>query len=860
MFNKCPEIIKIILVCLGLSIQLLAEPFTFPRTSHVFLQTNGPEAEYNDGDWWTNQHPDAGNGDHIYRLVVPANVAPETEITIEIYDPESWSTIDARDLDEERKRGTAWDETTFELYYEQETTPLHAVTYPPSDATHELWIPFHTFTVGTNTGIYYLHSRTALDDQNSYQLRIAESDPDGIPNNGDELVLQGLHTTMQIFSGGNVTLWFFSDGQSTLNLFNFDMDNTEPGQTLEYTDPLGNTFTGTRSGDMLWNTGSSELPTAGGDEFVDPAPGWWHADFSMGDFNQFIFYGPPFHDTEPTSPELQLIKDDGVDLVRIGREYTAHLTLSNQGSTAAIDVRVTDSLPEGTEFVSATLNGTYSQADHTVSWTLGSPLLPGESILLDVTFTVLASAPQEMINCALVSFEDALGNRYPQLESCDTNMLDRLNTLISGRVWNDENENGIQDNQEPGMTGIPVQLYNSQDQVIATTMTGTNGSYEFQEIDPGDYYLSFDSPDTYIFTLQDVDDDALDSDANPLNGFTAIFSLNRDEQLDHMDAGLIRNYLADLQIEKSVDSLQVHINNIATFTLNCTNLGPDTAKEVQILDILPKGLDFIDSSPAQTAGPNPLIWNIGDLLPDEEFEITVRTRANNTNLGDNLNQATIGSSISSDPNRNNNQDDITVTVLVPIELSSFSAHSSEGIVKLIWTTESESDNAGFLIYRAKQEKGDYTQITQNMIPGQGNSQTSKTYRYEDKDPGLAPNQDYWYKLVDIDFNGVTTEHGPINVTMAKPNEYELMQNYPNPFNPETLIRFKVKQAGHVRLGVYNMKGQLIRTLAQGPIQAGAHTVVWDGRDYNGRMVPSGPYLYTIEINNFEQTRKMMLLK
>ncbi len=860
MFNKCPDIIKIMLACLVFSTQLVADPFYFPRSSNVFLQTNGPEAEFNDGDWWTNQHPDAGNSDHIYRLVVPATVSPETEITIEIYDPESWSTIDARDLDEERKRGTAWDETTFELYYEQDPTPLHSMTYQPSNATHELWVPFHSFTVGTHTGIYTLHSRTALDDQNSYQLRIEESDPDGIPHSGDELVLQALHTSMQILRGGDVTLWFFSDGESNLNLFNFDMDNTEPGQTLVYTDPLGNTYSGTRSGDMLWNTGSAELPTEGGDEFPDPAPGWWKAEFSMGDLNQFIFYGPPFHDTEPTMPDIQLIKDDGVDLVRIGRDYTAQLVLTNQGSDAAIDVRVNDSLPPGVEFISANLAGSYSPTEHSVSWNLSDPLLPGESIILELTFQIQPDAPQEMINCAIVSFQDALGNRFPEVESCDTNTLDRLNTLLSGRVWNDANENGLQDNQESGMPGILVQLYNSQDQEIASIQSGMNGAYEFEEIDSGEYYLGFDAPETHIFTLQDVDDDAIDSDANPLNGYTPLFTLSRDQHIDHMDAGLIRNYLADLQVEKSVDSLQVHINNIATFILNCTNLGPDTAKNVQILDILPNGLDFIDASPAQTAGPNPLIWNIGDLLPDEEYEITVRTRANNTNLGDNLNQVTIGSSISSDPNRNNNQDNITVTVLVPIELSSFSAHSNEGVVELKWTTESESDNAGFLIYRADHEKGDYKRITQNMIPGQGNSQISKTYRYEDKDSGLAPDQDYWYKLVDIDFNGVSTEHGPINVTMAKPSDYKLMQNYPNPFNPETLIRFQIKQAGDILLNAYNMKGQHIRTLVQGPIQAGAHTVIWDGRDHNGRMVPSGSYLYTIGINEFEQTRKMLLLK
>jgi hypothetical protein len=88
----------------------------------------------------------------------------------------------------------------------------------------------------------------------------------------------------------------------------------------------------------------------------------------------------------------------------------------------------------------------------------------------------------------------------------------------------------------------------------------------------------------------------------------------------------------------------------------------------------------------------------------------------------------------------------------------------------------------------------------------------------------------------------------------------LSQNYPNPFNPQTTIAFSVKERGMVNLKVYNVAGQLVRTLANEQFAAGAHTKVWDGRNDSGQPVSSGVYFYKLVANNFAQTKKMVLLK
>lgn len=88
----------------------------------------------------------------------------------------------------------------------------------------------------------------------------------------------------------------------------------------------------------------------------------------------------------------------------------------------------------------------------------------------------------------------------------------------------------------------------------------------------------------------------------------------------------------------------------------------------------------------------------------------------------------------------------------------------------------------------------------------------------------------------------------------------LEQNYPNPFNPITTIRFSCAKAGDAVLNIYNMKGQIIRRLADGNYPAGQHSVVWDGTDDNGMPVSSGLYMYRLDFGGVSSTRKMLLMK
>jgi hypothetical protein len=98
-----------------------------------------------------------------------------------------------------------------------------------------------------------------------------------------------------------------------------------------------------------------------------------------------------------------------------------------------------------------------------------------------------------------------------------------------------------------------------------------------------------------------------------------------------------------------------------------------------------------------------------------------------------------------------------------------------------------------------------------------------------------------------------------NDPVAVPGAH-LMGSYPNPFSQNTSIRYEMMKDAKVSLAVYNVKGQLVRTLESGLKAAGNHEIVWDGKDNHGNQMASGIYIYQFNTGNVKQTQKAILLK
>ena len=102
--------------------------------------------------------------------------------------------------------------------------------------------------------------------------------------------------------------------------------------------------------------------------------------------------------------------------------------------------------------------------------------------------------------------------------------------------------------------------------------------------------------------------------------------------------------------------------------------------------------------------------------------------------------------------------------------------------------------------------------------------------------------------------------GSIPVQMALPLEFALESNAPNPFNPTTSIAFSLPETGRATLNIYNISGQLVRTLVDGQVEAGRHNVTWNGCDALGHEAAAGVYIYRLTSPSGVMTRRMVLAR
>jgi hypothetical protein len=119
----------------------------------------------------------------------------------------------------------------------------------------------------------------------------------------------------------------------------------------------------------------------------------------------------------------------------------------------------------------------------------------------------------------------------------------------------------------------------------------------------------------------------------------------------------------------------------------------------------------------------------------------------------------------------------------------------------------------------------------------------------------------------LDVEGTSVTHLTVSVVLpvaleenVLPSEFQLDANYPNPFNPYTEIRYNTPETSHVTIRVFNVQGQLVKTLVDEITEPGRHSVRWDGQNMAGLPVSSGVYLYRMTSGTFHDVQSMVLLK
>ena len=188
---------------------------------------------------------------------------------------------------------------------------------------------------------------------------------------------------------------------------------------------------------------------------------------------------------------------------------------------------------------------------------------------------------------------------------------------------------------------------------------------------------------------------------------------------------------------------------------------------------------------------------------------------------------------------------------LPMELTSFISVIKKNDITLKWTTSSENNNERFEIERSITDSKEWKMV--GAVPGFGNSSIPVSYSFTDRALNTG---NYNYRLKQIDFNGDFKYHYLSNdVSIETPVKYNLSQNYPNPFNPVTRIDFEIPQDGNVNISVYDNSGKLVTTITNGFKTAGYYTSYFNASDLS-----SGVYFYRLESQNFNQVKKMTLIK
>ncbi|MDR3665707.1 MAG: T9SS type A sorting domain-containing protein, partial [Ignavibacteriaceae bacterium] len=188
--------------------------------------------------------------------------------------------------------------------------------------------------------------------------------------------------------------------------------------------------------------------------------------------------------------------------------------------------------------------------------------------------------------------------------------------------------------------------------------------------------------------------------------------------------------------------------------------------------------------------------------------------------------------------------------VTPVELTHFSSSINNKKVELNWETVTETNNYGFEVERTYEDDPHW--LTIGLVKGYGSSSSPHSYSFLDTPAQIGT---YKYRLKQIDLNGNFNYSNEIEVVYNNIFNFSLNQNYPNPFNPSTTISYQLSDQGLVSIKVYDVLGKEITTLVNEVKQSGVHEV-----NFNASEFGSGIYMYRMTVNNFTQTKKMIVLK
>ena len=189
-------------------------------------------------------------------------------------------------------------------------------------------------------------------------------------------------------------------------------------------------------------------------------------------------------------------------------------------------------------------------------------------------------------------------------------------------------------------------------------------------------------------------------------------------------------------------------------------------------------------------------------------------------------------------------------IILPVELASFVSNTNRNIVTLNWSTSKEINNQGFDIERQASNTPLWTKA--GTVQGNGTINEPNNYSFTER----VNSGKYNYRLKQTDYDGNFKYHYlNSEVDVGIPAAYNISQNYPNPFNPSTKIDYEIPHDVNVQILLFDISGRQVAKILDEEKAAGYYTVKFNASDLS-----SGIYFYRIKAGEFQEAKRMMLLK
>jgi uncharacterized repeat protein (TIGR01451 family) len=360
----------------------------------------------------------------------------------------------------------------------------------------------------------------------------------------------------------------------------------------------------------------------------------------------------------PQQADLALTKTVNDATPNVGETVIFTVTLSNKGPDAATNVSVSDALPAGLTFVSAT-PGQGSYSNTTGVWTVGT-VVSGTPETLTISATV--ASPSAETNTATISHSDQFdpdtGNN-----TASATVTPQQADLVVGKQVSDPTPNvgeiitytvTVANDGPDTATGVALQDVLPAG-VSYQSSSATEGSY-----DPNT--RSWTVGTVAVGATQTLTITALVVSPNPATNTASVSAADQFDPntANNSDTASIVPQQADLELTKTVNDATPNVGDTVIFTVRLTNNGPSAATNVQVTDLLPSGLTFVSATPSQgTYVSSTGLWTVGTVamaaMPTLQIQATVVSPSAETNT------ATISASDQFDPDPGNNTASVTVT-------------------------------------------------------------------------------------------------------------------------------------------------------------------------------------------------------